>query len=236
MCHPDGRAQPASQLPSHCPENRRHHVHHTRDGRQTAESNQYAAARRLLIYFSAVSAGHTRYLPLALRLRAKSTTQSHRTPVYYVDITLRDGQPLPEAVAQARQEAAVELAAGVDMVQLEQSAHQALANGSFEENEEDAGAIVEEFYPVSAGPQEQRSSQVDESAFSGEPDLYASSALSSSSRSASPAALPPMSQAKAMIRPTRLTSRLGAAAANDERMNAGHPRRVDNSSKPGKSA
>ena len=47
MCHPDGRAQPASQLPSHCPVNRRHHVHHTRDGRQTAESNQYAAARRL---------------------------------------------------------------------------------------------------------------------------------------------------------------------------------------------
>ena len=49
MCHPDGRAQPASQLPSHCPENRRHHVHHTRDGRQTAESNQYAVARRLRV-------------------------------------------------------------------------------------------------------------------------------------------------------------------------------------------
>jgi len=47
MCHPDAHAHPASQLLSYSAVDCRHHVHHTRDGRPTAESNQYAAAIRL---------------------------------------------------------------------------------------------------------------------------------------------------------------------------------------------
>ena len=47
MCHPDTHAHPASQLLSYSAVDCRHHVHHTRDGRQTPESNQYAAAIRL---------------------------------------------------------------------------------------------------------------------------------------------------------------------------------------------
>jgi hypothetical protein len=42
-------------------------------------------------------------LPLQLTLRGKSTTQSYRTPIYYVDLTLRDGINLQEAISSAKQ-------------------------------------------------------------------------------------------------------------------------------------
>jgi hypothetical protein len=39
---------------------------------------------------------------LQLTLRGKSTTQSYRTPVYYVDLTLRDGVNLQQAIQMAK--------------------------------------------------------------------------------------------------------------------------------------
>ncbi len=163
---------------------------------RTTGYNSVRTLAARLSYFNAASAGLARYLPLALRLRAKSTTLSRRTPVYYVDITLREGQTLPEAVMQARQEAQDERTAGIDIGLLEQSAHQALANGSFEESEEDAGAIVEEFYPTTNGQQQDGPSP-------GEGTDAESPAQATQSL-------------KTLIRPTKLTQRLGAAAANDE--------------------
>jgi hypothetical protein len=40
---------------------------------------------------------------IATHLRGKSTTQSYRTPIYYVDLTLRDGTNLQEAITSAKQ-------------------------------------------------------------------------------------------------------------------------------------
>lgn len=100
-----------------------------------------------LHYFQAVSGGHCRHLPLLLRLRGKSTTLSHRTPVYYADLTLRDGDLLTEAVSTARAEAERNAELGVDSEGLEEAARAAIANGSFEESEDEAPAIVEEFFP-----------------------------------------------------------------------------------------
>lgn len=37
-----------------------------------------------------------------MRLRGKSTTQSHRAAIYFVDNTTRDGMKLNDAVADAR--------------------------------------------------------------------------------------------------------------------------------------
>ena len=54
-----------------------------------------------------------------LRLRAKSTTLSYRTPVYYVDLTLRDDSTLAQSVQAARQEAERQQEAGVDTEALE---------------------------------------------------------------------------------------------------------------------
>jgi hypothetical protein len=99
-----------------------------------------------LQYFEAVSGGNTRYLPLQLKLRAKSTTQSHRAPVYYVDLCLRDGISLEDAVTQAVAEAVKSEQAGVGIKALEQVARTGLSNGSFEDTEDDVPAIVEEFY------------------------------------------------------------------------------------------
>ena len=88
-----------------------------------------------------------RYLPLMLKLRGKSTKQSHRAPVYYVDLCLRDGMSLEEALTQAKAEAARQEEAGVNIDALESVARFALANGAFEESEEEIPSIIEELYP-----------------------------------------------------------------------------------------
>jgi hypothetical protein len=114
---------------------------------RTTGFNSIRTLTARLSYFEAVSGGATRYLPLLLKLRAKSTTQSHRAPVYYVDLCLRDGISLEEAVTQARLAATQHEEAGVNIEALELAARTALANGAFEDTDEEVPAIVEEFYP-----------------------------------------------------------------------------------------
>lgn len=114
---------------------------------RTTGYNSIRTLAARLRYFEAVSGGNSKHLPLLLRLRAKSTTLSHRSPVYYVDLTLREGDNLSEAVCFARAEALRHAEAGVETAMLEEAARQALANGAFEDSEEEAAAIVEEFYP-----------------------------------------------------------------------------------------
>jgi hypothetical protein len=121
---------------------------------RTTGYNSVRTLAARLHYFEAVSGGLTRYLPLTLRLRAKSTTQSYRTPVYYVDLTLRDGHSLIDAVTQARTEAEQAQQAGIDTAQMEAMAKQLLQNGQFEESEEDVPQLLEEFYPEAATPGE----------------------------------------------------------------------------------
>jgi len=113
---------------------------------RTTGFNSIRTLTARLQYFEAASGGNTRYLPLQLKLRAKSTTQSHRAPVYYVDLCLRDGISLEDAVTQAIAEAAKSEQAGVGIKALEQVARTGLGNGSFEDSEDDVPAIVEEFY------------------------------------------------------------------------------------------
>lgn len=110
----------------------------------------YNSIRTLSIrlkYFHAVSGGLLSTLPLELRLRGKSTTQSHRAPIYYVDLTVRSGMALAEAIAGARAEDGHRKGAGFDQVALEDAARQGFANGAFEESEEEGADLVEEFYP-----------------------------------------------------------------------------------------
>jgi hypothetical protein len=114
---------------------------------RTTGFNSIRTLTARLQYFEAVSGGNTRYLPLQLKLRAKSTTQSHRASVYYVDLCLRDGISLEDAVTQALAEAVKSEQAGVDIKALEQAARTGLSNGAFEDTEDEVPAIVEEFYP-----------------------------------------------------------------------------------------
>ncbi len=98
-------------------------------------------------YLQAVSGGLLAHLSLELRLRGKSTAQSHRAPIYYVDLGLRAPAQLEVAVVQAREESTRARAAGLDMQALESAAREGFALGLFEDTEEDAPAVVEEFYP-----------------------------------------------------------------------------------------
>ncbi|MEJ6007743.1 hypothetical protein WG899_19515 [Paucibacter sp. AS339] len=114
---------------------------------RTTGFNSIRTLNTRLRYFAAVSGGRLSTLPLELRLRGKSTTQSHRTAIYYVDLTLRSGLSLAEGIQQARTEWENRHAAGFDQLALDQAARESLALGAFEESMEDSEAIVEEFYP-----------------------------------------------------------------------------------------
>ena len=100
-----------------------------------------------LKYFHAVSGGQLSTLPLELRLRGKSTTQSHRAPIYYVDLTIQPGMTMAEAIASAKAESEVRKASGFDQAALDEAARAGFAAGAFEESEEDGAAVVEEFFP-----------------------------------------------------------------------------------------
>ena len=112
---------------------------------RTTGYNSIRTLAARLQYLNAVSGGRARYLPLSLKLRAKSTTQSHRTPVYYVDIVIRDGVESKEALMQAKMFAEQ---SGEYVEALEAAARVGLGNGAFEETEDEGIDVVEEFFPL----------------------------------------------------------------------------------------
>lgn len=115
---------------------------------RTTGFNSIRTLAARLQYFSAISGNRLACLPLELRLRGKSTRQSHGTPIFYVDITVRSGLSLENALLEAKQLEETRQAAGFDQSALDQAARQGFSNGAFEDNEEDTGTIVEEFFPA----------------------------------------------------------------------------------------
>lgn len=118
---------------------------------RTTGFNSIRTLTARLQYFAAVSGGHLACMPLELKLRGKSTTQSHRSAIYYADLVVRSGMSLNEAIAHAKEVAAQRLAAGFDQTALDAAARQGYANGSFEDAPDEVEQIVEEFYPEEAG-------------------------------------------------------------------------------------
>ena len=101
-----------------------------------------------LQYFQAISSNRLACLPLELRLRGKSTRQSHGTPIFYVDITVRSGLSMENALLEAKQLDQARQVSGFDQTALDRAARQGFNNGAFEDSEEDTGVIVEEFFPA----------------------------------------------------------------------------------------
>ncbi|WP_294765225.1 hypothetical protein [uncultured Rhodoferax sp.] len=114
---------------------------------RTTGHNSIRTLAARLTYFRAISGGNLANLPMELKLRGKSTTQSHRAPIYYVDLTIRVGMTMVEAVSEARRLGEERRAAGIDQQGLDEAARQGFKAGAFEESEEEGGAVVEEFYP-----------------------------------------------------------------------------------------
>ena len=102
-----------------------------------------------LHYFSAVSNNQLASLPLALRIRGKSTTQSFRQAIFYVDITTRPEHSLTQAIAIATETNRNRQQTGFDQLALDHAAQLGFANGEFEDTEDEGLEVVEEFYPTS---------------------------------------------------------------------------------------
>jgi hypothetical protein len=114
---------------------------------RTTGFNSIRTLAARLSYLKAVSGGLLSCLPLTMRLRGKSTTMSHGTPVYYVDITTRDGMSLEEAITEAKSLHESRQAVGFDQEALEEAARQGFSNGAFEETEEELPEVLEELFP-----------------------------------------------------------------------------------------
>lgn len=122
---------------------------------RTTSYNTIRTLAARLAYFSAVSGGRLACLPLELKLRGKSTTQSHRAPIYYVDLVVRSGATLEQAITQANELDEHRRVCGFDQAALDEAARRGFANGLFEDLTEDASAVIEEFYPEGAQESEE---------------------------------------------------------------------------------
>ncbi|WP_349928331.1 hydrolase or metal-binding protein [Acinetobacter sp. A1-4-2] len=137
---------------------------------RTTGFNSIRTLAARLSYYHAASNGLLSCLPLQLTLRGKSTTQSYRTPVYYVDLTLRDGIHLQEAIQMAKEIDQQSIAAGFNQSALDQMARQSYANAQFEVGGEEGMNIVEEFYQS----EERRQSVVQNESFNIQQELKGS--------------------------------------------------------------
>lgn len=114
---------------------------------RTTGFNSIRTLAARLQYFQAISGDRLSCLPLELRLRGKSTRQSHGTPIYYVDITVRGGLSVVDALTEAKCLDEARQMAGFNQAALDEVARQGLSNGAFEDSDEDSGAVVDEFFP-----------------------------------------------------------------------------------------
>ena len=126
---------------------------------RTTGYNSIRTLAARLNYYRAASRNLLSCLPLQLTLRGKSTTQSYRQPVYYVDITLRDGVSLNDAIAQAQQIDQQCKAAGFSQEALDLTAQQGFANARFETDMDDGLDVVQEFYSDQSQNQTQQHQQ-----------------------------------------------------------------------------
>ena len=113
---------------------------------RTTGFNSIRTLAARLSYYHAASNGLLSCLPLQLTLRGKSTTQSYRTPVYYVDLTLREGTSLHDGIQIAKEIDQQSRQGGFNQSALDQIARQGYGNARFEVNSEEGVDLVEEFY------------------------------------------------------------------------------------------
>jgi hypothetical protein len=113
---------------------------------RTTGFNSIRTLAARLQYFQAVSGNRLACLPLELRLRGKSTRQSHGTPIFYADITVRSGMSLEEALLAGKELDEIRQAAGFLQSALDTAAQKGFSNGVFEDNKDESGAVIEEFF------------------------------------------------------------------------------------------
>ncbi len=123
---------------------------------RTTGFNSIRTLAARLRYYHAASNGLLSCLPLQLTLRGKSTMQSYRTPVYYVDLTLREGIHLQDALHTAKEIDQKSKLCGFNQAALDQTALHGYANAQFEVDGEEGIDIVDEFYAENSQQQDQK--------------------------------------------------------------------------------
>ncbi|MGY2228148.1 hydrolase or metal-binding protein [Pseudomonas tolaasii] len=113
---------------------------------RTTGFNSIRTLAARLHYLQAISGNRLACLPLELRLRGKSTRQSHGTPIFYVDLTIRAGMDMSEALHKANELDTQRQTAGFDQRALDDAARRGFGNGAFEDSEEDSHVVIEEFF------------------------------------------------------------------------------------------
>ncbi len=114
---------------------------------RTTGYNSIRTLAARLNYYQAVSGGLLACMPLELRLRGKSTTMRYRSAIYYVDMTIRDGFSLEQAISEAKALHEQRLQTGYDQRALDDAARLGFSNGAFEDSNEESAEVMEEFYP-----------------------------------------------------------------------------------------
>lgn len=127
---------------------------------RTTGFNSIRTLAARLSYYKAVSGNLLACLPLELRLRGKSTTQSHRAAIYYVDLVMQEGMLLEDAITNAKVLDASRKKAGLDQDALDIAAQAGFSNAAFEFSEEEGEEIVEEFFPKYQRDQDAESSAI----------------------------------------------------------------------------
>ena len=84
-----------------------------------------------------VDTGKIAGIPLMLKMRAKSTTQSFRRPIYYADLVVRPGATLFQAIEAGKEYQKKLLDAGLDQENMEAAMLAGIANGDFADEIED---------------------------------------------------------------------------------------------------
>ena len=110
---------------------------------RTTGFNSIRTLTARLRYYQVASNDNLSCLPLQLTLRGKSTTQSYKTPIYYVDLTLQEGTNLHTALNLANTIKAKSIESGFDQKAIDAVARQGY-DAFLSEEELD---MVEEFYP-----------------------------------------------------------------------------------------
>lgn len=117
---------------------------------RTTGFNSIRTLAARLRYYHAASGDLLSCLPLQLTLSGKSTMKSYRTSIYYVDLTLRDGTNLQDAISSAKQIDEQSKTAGFYQEALDHVARLGYSSANFEIGGEEVLDIVEEFYTEEA--------------------------------------------------------------------------------------
>jgi len=153
--------------PTHCEFGREHRCKHFARvslqiegqddplGTSLLRSTGFNSARTLrakLEMISALTGGRLRGIPLWLVLRAKSSRMSMNTPFYFADLEV--GCPLDQVKVRADAQEDADRQAGLDIKALTEVVQKLLANGAFEDTEDDVGEFDDLLVDPATGAQE----------------------------------------------------------------------------------